>query len=157
MRGLALGCLVWAALAACGGLADDDTAAVVGRVKEGMEAQAAGVQAMSTQSAAAAATQASGAPPPAVKGASGLMPDQVGRAARDEVARSLGVPPEQVSLEKVEPVQWTDASLGCAEAGRTYAQAVAPGFRVLLTAAGQPRHVHADAAGRMVVCARPTQ
>jgi hypothetical protein len=157
MRGLALGCLVWSTLAACGGLTDDDTAAVVGRVKEGMEAQGAGVQAMSTQVAAAAATQASGAPPPAVKGASGLMPDQVGRAARDEVARALGLPSEQVSLEKVEAVQWTDASLGCAEAGKTYAQVVSPGFRVLLTAAGHPRQVHADAAGRMVVCQNPTQ
>jgi hypothetical protein len=60
-------------------------------------------------------------------------------------------------LERVEPVRWTDASLGCAEAGKAYARVVAPGFRVLLTAAGQPRRVHAEAAGRMVVCPHPTQ
>ena len=153
---LAVGCLVSAALVACGGLADQDAAAAAGRVKERMDAQAAAVQAMSTQAANAAASPASGAPP-AVTGASGLMPDQVGRAARDELAQALGVPSEQVRVEKVEPVQWNDASLGCAEAGKTYAQVAAPGFRVLLTAAGQPRHVHADAAGRMVVCPNPTQ
>lgn len=155
-RVLAVGCLVWVALAACGGLADQDAAAAVGRVKDGMDSQAAGVQALSTQAAGAAAGQAPGAPLP-VKGASGLMPDQVGRAARDELARALAVSPDQVSVEKVEAVQWTDASLGCAEAGKAYAQAVAPGFRILLTAAGQPRQVHADAAGRMVVCPNPTQ
>lgn len=132
-------CVAWAGLSACGGApsggtsGDADVAAVVDRVKSGMEGQAAAGQAMSAQSATVA-------------------------AARDEAAKALGVPPEQATIEKVEPVQWNDASLGCAEPGKTAAQVITPGLRIVVVAGGQRREVHTDASGgRMVVCQNPSQ
>ena len=133
---LAVACLTWGAVVACGaspgGSADGGAADAAARVKGGFESLAAPAQAMSTQTAATG-------------------------AARDEVARALGVPPNQVNVETVEPVQWRDASLGCAEPGKAFAQVVTPGLRIVVSAAGQRREVHADGAGRAIVCQSPTQ
>ena len=130
---LAVGGLIWVLVAACGGSGDGTTEAdVAARVKGGFDSLAAPSQAMSTQTAATG-------------------------AARDEVARALGVPPSQVSVETVEPVQWRDASLGCADASQSFAPVITPGLRIVVSAAGQRREVHTDAAGRMVVCQSPTQ
>src|SRR4051812_17088265 len=99
---LAVGCLAWAAAVACGaspgGSTDGGAADAAARVKGGFESLAAPAQALSTQTAATG-------------------------AARDAAAEALGVPPNQVSVETVEPVQWRDASLGCAEPGQAFAQA----------------------------------
>jgi hypothetical protein len=133
---VAVGCLTWAAVAACGGSAggsaDAGAADAAARVKGGFESLAAPAQAMSTQTAATG-------------------------AARDEAAKALGVPPNQVNIETVEPVQWRDASLGCAEPGKVFAQVITPGLRIVASAAGQRREVHVDGDGRMVVCQTPTQ
>ena len=139
MRGLvvlSVGCLAWIAVTACGappgGSADGGAADAAARVKGGMESLAAPGQAMSTQTAATG-------------------------AARDEAAKALGVPPDQVSVETVEPVQWRDASLGCAEPGKVFDLVTTPGLRIVVSAAGQRREVHADGAGRAIVCQNPTQ
>jgi hypothetical protein len=93
-----------------------------------------------------------------VKGATGMTPEQIGQAARAEAARALGVTADQVTVQRVEPVQWRDSSLGCAQAGQAYAQVVVPGFRVVVAAGGQQREVHADATGgRFVICQNPSQ
>jgi hypothetical protein len=133
IRPLLVGCVTCLALAACGGGAPDaDTSAAVNRVKDGFDSQAAGVQAVSTQGAAAA-------------------------AARDEAAKVLGVPAGQVSVDRVEPVQWKDAALGCPAPGAAAAAALTPGVRFVVSAGGRHLEVHADAAGRMVSCETPTQ
>jgi hypothetical protein len=135
MRGMsvvAVGCLTWAALVACGGSTDAGAADAAARVKGGFESLAAPGQAMSTQTAATG-------------------------AARDEAAKALGVPPEQVRVETVESVQWRDASLGCAEPGKTFAQVLTPGLRIVVSSAGQRHEVHVDGDGRAVVCQNPTQ
>jgi hypothetical protein len=137
MSVVAVGCLAWVALAACGGSvpgsSDADVADAAARVKGGFESLAAPSQALSTQTAATG-------------------------AARDEAARALGVPPEQVRVETVESVQWRDASLGCAEPGKTFAQVLTPGLRIVVSSAGQRREVHVDGdGGRAVVCQNPTQ
>ena len=133
---LAVACLTWAAVVACGaspgGSADEGAADAAARVKGGFESLAAPAQAMSTQTAATG-------------------------AARDEAAKALGVPPNQVTVETVEPVQWRDASLGCAEPGKVFAQVITPGLRIVVSAAGQRHQVHADGNGRAVVCQNPTQ
>jgi hypothetical protein len=130
---LTVGCLTWAAVAACGGAAGDaDVAAAAARVKGGFEAEAGAAQAMSTQTAATG-------------------------AARDEAAKALGVPAAQVNVERVEPVQWRDASLGCDPPSQVSPPVVTPGLRIVVSAGGQRREVHSDGAGRMVVCQTPTQ
>lgn len=133
LRSLAFGLVILVATAACGGLGSDaDTAAAVNRVKEGMEGQAAGAQAYSAQSAQAG-------------------------AALSEAARTFGLAPGQVTVEKVEPVQWNDTSLGCPDVSKTFAPASTPGVRFVVAGGGKRGEVHMDAAGRMVVCEKPTQ
>jgi hypothetical protein len=135
MNLVAVGCLAWVVVA-CGGPggAANDTGAAdaAARVKTGMDSLAAPVQALTTQSAGT-------------------------DAARTEGAKALGVPPNQVTVESVEPVQWKDASLGCADPSQVFPQVVTPGTRVVVSAAGQRREVHVDSNGRMVVCQTPTQ
>lgn len=150
---LALGGVVFLALAGCdrvnSGMADPDAAVAANRIKEGFGSQQAAVQGFEGQAKAAATAQAIGG--------TGAALEVARQAARAEGARALGVPPEQVTLDSVEAVQWSDASLGCAEAGKTYAAMLTPGFRAVVSAAGQRRQLHADTAGRVLVCASPTQ
>jgi hypothetical protein len=118
------------------------------------------VQAAATQAPGAVATvqAAAGAAGTAVKGATGMTPDQIGQAARAEAARALNVPVDQITVERVEPVDWRDSSLGCGEPGKVYAQVITEGFRVVVNAGGQRREVHTDERGsRIVFCQNPTQ
>jgi hypothetical protein len=118
------------------------------------------VQAAATQAPGTVATvqAAAGAAGTAVKGATGMTPDQIGQAARAEAARALNVPVDQVTVERVEQVDWRDSSLGCGEPGKVYAQVITEGFRVVVNVGGQRREVHADERGsRFVFCQNPTQ
>ncbi len=49
-------------------------------------------------------------------------------------------------------VVWRNASLGCPEAGRAYAQVLVPGYLILGHAAGKPLRLHASDRGRVVAC-----
>jgi hypothetical protein len=129
---LAVGCLAFAAVTACSGAPDADTAGAVDRVRSGMDAQAGAVQAVGTQTAGA-------------------------DAARDAAAKTLGVAAGQVTIDKVEGVQWKDAALGCPAGGQAIPPATTPGTRFVLSAANQHVEVHSDATGRLVVCQDPTQ
>jgi hypothetical protein len=132
LRALAIGCVILLAATACGRASDADTAAAVDRVKGGFEAQAGAVQAQGTQTAATG-------------------------AALDAAAKELGVAPGQLTIDKIEAVQWNDAGLGCPAPGQTFAPAVTPGTRFMLSAPGRHVEVHSDTAGRLVVCQTPAQ
>lgn len=122
------------ALAACGGSAGGgpDALTAVSKVNAGFGAQATAV--------------------------AGADPSQLfAQKAREEAAKTLGVPPEQLTVDKIESVRWSDSSLGCAEPGKAYAQVLTPGIRVALSGAGQKIEVHGDTSGRLVVCKNPTQ
>jgi hypothetical protein len=153
-------------LAACGGDNDGAAATAAARLTGGMEAQRAGVERFSKDAATAAATQqpaaaanaagAVGAALPKI-GANVMGPDQVRQIAQTTLAQALGVQPGQVAVDRVEQVDWRDASIGCAQTGMMYAQVITPGFRVVATVAGQRKEVHTDMTGRAVVCDAPTQ
>jgi hypothetical protein len=86
------------------------------------------------------------------------VPSQLLDQAKAQAAQALGVPPDQVVVDRVEQVQWRDSSLGCAEAGKVYAQVITPGVRVVLSGGGKRVEVHADANGqRIVTCQNPSQ
>ena len=145
---------------------DGSAATAAARLKEGVEAQRAPVTALETAQAAAAK-----APPavqtqlaavaPTIQAAAGktaqMTQEQATLMARTEVSRSIGVPVDQVTVERAEMVQWNDSSLGCREANKVYAQVITPGFRVVMNAGGQRREVHTDMTGRAVICQTPTQ
>jgi len=76
--------------------------------------------------------------------------------AREDLADRLSIGVEQITLEKVEAVEWPDASLGCPEPGKVYAQVVTPGYRIVLEAQGGSYEYHADLEQR-VICCEPQQ
>lgn len=72
-------------------------------------------------------------------------------AAVDTVAEKLDVPRDEIEILTVEAVEWPDASLGCPGQGKSYAQVITPGYRVILKAGDKEIEVHTDRAGRNVV------
>jgi hypothetical protein len=54
--------------------------------------------------------------------------------AREDLADRLSIAVDQISLTEVEAVEWPDASLGCPEPGKVYAQMVTSGYRIVLEA-----------------------
>ena len=75
----------------------------------------------------------------------------VDAAIRDASAR-LNVDPSAIAVVSADPVTWSDGSLGCPAEGMQYTQALVPGYRVMLRAAGQMLDYHAAANGHVALC-----
>jgi len=86
-------------------------------------------------------------PPPEVKAVVGL--------AIEDLAGRLGLAPEAIQLVSVEPVEWSDASLGCPQPGMMYAQVITPGYRVVLEAEGQEYEYHSGGMRDPFLCEQP--
>lgn len=76
-------------------------------------------------------------------------------AAVDYAASELDIPSGAFDVVSVETWEWPDASLGCPEPGKSYAQVITPGYRVILEAEGERYEVHADKRGRTIVMCEP--
>ena len=72
-------------------------------------------------------------------------------AAVAHLAAELDISPEEVSVLSSEPVEWSDASLGCPQPGMMYAQVLTPGYRFILEALGEQYAVHTDRTGRSLL------
>ncbi len=72
-------------------------------------------------------------------------------AALDDLAGRLGLSRSAIEVLSVEEQTWNDASLGCPEPGKMYAQVMTPGFLVRLKAGGQTYEYHASK-GLAVLC-----
>lgn len=80
------------------------------------------------------------------------IPRVVRRAVVADAARRFNVAESAVVLAGAEKVTWSDGSLGCAEPGQMYTQALVPGYRITArTQEGQMRY-HTDDRGRVVTC-----
>ena len=55
------------------------------------------------------------------------------REAVADLARRLHVAEDAIAVERVEEVTWNDGSLGCAEPGSMYTQALVAGSRITLS------------------------
>ena len=81
-------------------------------------------------------------------------PDTVIQAALDAASAQLGVPADNLIVVMTAQRDWADASLGCPEPGRTYAQVITPGYAVwidtddLLTEV----QVNTDTDSRAAIC-----
>lgn len=85
------------------------------------------------------------------------MPPEAARAveaSRKDLAKRLDVPVEEVSVLQVEPVEWSDSSLGCPEPGKMYAQVITPGYRVMLKAKSRTYEYHTDQGDNVILCQR---
>ena len=75
----------------------------------------------------------------------------VDAAIRDASVR-LNVDSSAIETVSAVPVTWSDGSLGCPVEGMQYTQALVPGYRVMLRAAGQMLDYHAAANGHVALC-----
>ena len=72
-------------------------------------------------------------------------------AAREFLAAEVGE--GDFKIRSSEPVQWSDASLGCPEAGSAYAQVITPGHKLVFELGGSQYPVHTNADGsHLVLC-----
>jgi hypothetical protein len=74
-----------------------------------------------------------------------LTPAQ--RAAIDHLAATLGIPADQVELVSAEAVEWPDSCLGILVHGVACAEAITPGFNILLEAGGLQYEIHTNEDG----------
>ncbi len=81
--------------------------------------------------------------------------DPVVVAAKAHLAQELGVASDDIEVTAVEPVEWSDASLGCPEPGQSYAQVITPGYRIILRAQEERHEVHTDREGQIIVVCGP--
>ena len=71
--------------------------------------------------------------------------------AKAHLAAELGISPDAVTVVSAEPVNWPDASLGCAKPGQMYAQVITSGYRIVLEVDGKTYEYHSGG-GRIVRC-----
>ncbi len=62
--------------------------------------------------------------------------------AKAELAKRLNIPESEITVEKVEEVEWRNTSLGCPEEGKVYLQVIVPGHVVTLKAQGKTYEYH---------------
>ncbi len=79
------------------------------------------------------------------------------REAVAELARRLHVAEDAIAVERVEEVTWNDGSLGCAEAGTMYTQALVAGSRITLSVGDRTYEYHAGGGRAPFLCEEPTQ
>jgi len=72
--------------------------------------------------------------------------------AANDLTQRLSLAPEAIQLISVEPVEWSDASLGCPQPGMMYAQVITPGYLVVLEAEGEQYTYHTDMDRFVVLC-----
>ena len=86
----------------------------------------------------------------------GLSETEAALAVRagEELADSLGVEPDSVTLVSMEAVDWPDASLGCPEPDMMYAAMITPGYMITFSVDETLYEVHttADPDGPLVQC-----
>ena len=72
------------------------------------------------------------------------------QAALADASRRTGMAVDALQLLSASAVTWRDGSLGCPHPGMIYTQALVPGYRVRIRAAGQELDYHAGRRGAVV-------
>ncbi len=75
--------------------------------------------------------------------------------AMNDLAKRLGVDASDVSVLSAEEVTWSDASIGCPEPGKMYAQMLVSGSLIVLEADGKQYEYHAAAGKAPFYCEKP--
>jgi hypothetical protein len=79
-------------------------------------------------------------------------PEKIVLLAREDLARRLGVPVDQIELLEIEQVTWPDASLGCPLPGMRYKQVPQDGLLVRLRSQGREYEYHSGANREPFLC-----
>ncbi len=73
--------------------------------------------------------------------------EKIGEAARAKLAEWLKVDASAIEVAELESTLWRDSCLGLANEGEMCAEALTPGFRIVLTVDGQKHVLHTDETG----------
>lgn len=76
------------------------------------------------------------------------------RAARADLAATLGVPEDEISVTGASAVTWNDGSMGCPQPDMSYTQALVDGARVTLTH-GDTAYTYHQGGGELFLCEHP--
>jgi hypothetical protein len=74
--------------------------------------------------------------------------------AREDLSRRTSIPTSDMVVASAASETWRDASLGCPQPGKAYAQVLTPGYLIVLEARGQRYEYHASTT-RVVLCQTP--
>lgn len=77
--------------------------------------------------------------------------------ALSDLAERLAVPESTIEVVTEEEVTWRDGSLGCAERGMAYTQALVDGTRIVLEVDGTRYSYHSGRSAPPFLCANPTE
>ena len=78
---------------------------------------------------------------------------EIETAGRKHLPDELETDAGSFNLDRLESVQWSDASLGCPQEGMMYAQVITPGYKLVFDFAGTSYSVHSNSDdSHMVVC-----
>ena len=72
---------------------------------------------------------------------------------KKDLSEVLGVKKDEIRLIQIEPVDWSDSSLGCPKEGMFYAQVITSGYKIALEGRGKSYIYHSDYR-RVVSCQR---
>jgi hypothetical protein len=111
----------------------------------------AGVFALCAATLAACAADAPPAPVPVHTPVMTTLASVTEQALAD-AAKRTGLGPGDLKVLSAEAVTWPDGSLGCPQPGMMYTQALVPGYRVRIEAAGQVLDYHAGRRGSPTLC-----
>jgi hypothetical protein len=98
-----------------------------------------------SEDAGAATAVAPGGPRVALN--PGTSPGELEALLRRDLAGRLGLPVRDVSLVETCDVTWPDGSIGVAEPGTAYTQALVPGWLAILEARGKQYRYHGTPGG----------
>jgi hypothetical protein len=80
-------------------------------------------------------------------------PDDLVQSIRVDAAERLGIELENVQIAISQPIEWSDASLGCPQGQSAFSQVITPGFLIVVDVGGNRLSYHTDAGSRFVLCA----
>ncbi len=85
-----------------------------------------------------------------------LSLDEATDVAVQDLARRLGVDATAVQVVAARAVEWPDASLGCPEPDKAYAQVVTPGYEIVLQVQ-DTRYVYRGSRSQVFLCESETE
>ena len=80
------------------------------------------------------------------------VPQSILAAVIEDAAKVQNVDVDVVTVSSGQPVDWSDASLGCPDPNKSYIQVITPGYLVLLEAGGVTLEYHLNQQGGFKQC-----
>jgi hypothetical protein len=79
-------------------------------------------------------------------------PDDLVQMVRADAAQRLGTDAASVQIAASQPMEWSNASLGCPRRESVFAQVITPGFLIVVDVDGNRLTYHTDTGTNFVVC-----